>query len=272
MAISRWLPRTVGALEVVERLCHPFTPSLYLGSPEACLAGVRQKYDCERETRAYSRLTRTDLEVFERELLERHVKPGGRVLDIGCGAGREAMGFARAGFRVVAMDIAPRMIEAAKHNAECQGLDITFRVQSATDLDEPPGSFDGAYWAGSYHHVPGRALRIQTLRRIIKGLTPDGVLILMVVYRGRRGLLSRSRMVDFVRHIGARLSRTWRLSEPGDGCMREPSEASDPQEACFFHDFAAPAEVEAEVLAAGLTAVEASPGWWVCRRRSKPAG
>jgi SAM-dependent methyltransferase len=194
------------------------------------------------------------------------VKPGGRVLDIGCGAGREALGFARAGFRVVGMDIAPRMVEAARLNAAREGLDIAFRIQGVTELDEPPGSFDGAYWAGSYHHVPGQALRAETLRRIARALTPDGPLILMVVYRAPRGFLSRSRLVDLLRKAGARLSRTWRLSEPGDGYMRHLSEASDPREACFFHDFSGPAEVKAELEAARLNAEEVSPGWWICRR------
>jgi len=263
----RWLRPAVDVLEALERCRHPFTPSLYLGRPEACLAGVREKYSSEGEVRAYSRLTRTDLEVFERELLERHVKPGGRVLDIGCGAGREALGFARAGFRVVGIDIAPRMIEAAKVNAEREGLDMAFRVQSVTDLDEPPGSYDGAYWAGSYHHVPGRALRVQALRRIMRALTPDGVLVLMVMYRGRRGLLSRSRMVDLLRRVGARFGRRWRLSEPGDGWMREPSEASDPREACFFHDFDRAEDVRVELEAADLRAEEVAPGWWICHPR-----
>lgn len=263
---ARWLPRAIAALEILQRLRHPLTPSLYLGTPEACLVGVRDKYDRPTEVREYSTFKPSDLEAFERELLLRHVKPGGRVLDIGCGAGREALGFARAGFRVVGVDIAPRMVEAARLNAERDGLQIAFRVQGVTELDEPPGSFDGAYWAGSYHHIPGQALRAETLRRIARALTPDGPLILMVVYRAPRGFLSRSRLVDLLRKAGARLSRTWRLSEPGDGYMRHLSEASDPREACFFHDFSGPAEVRAELEAAGLSAEEVSPGWWICRR------
>ena len=64
------------------------------------------------------------------------------------------------------------MIEAARASAEREGLAITFRVQSAMELDEPPGSFDAVFWAGSFHHVPGRALRVDTLRRIARGPWP----------------------------------------------------------------------------------------------------
>jgi hypothetical protein len=87
---ARWLPLAIDALDVLQKLRHPFTPSLYLGSAEACLAGVREKYNRQAEVRAYSCLAPTELDVLEREIVERHVTPGGRILDIGCGAGREA--------------------------------------------------------------------------------------------------------------------------------------------------------------------------------------
>lgn len=264
---ARWLPRALDALEILARFAHPFTPSLYLGSAEACLAGVREKYERQAEVRQYSSFSPAGLEAVEREIVERHFKPGGRLLDIGCGAGREALGFARAGFRVVGIDVAPRMIEAARANAGREGLEITFRVQSATELDEPPRSFDGAYWVGSYQHVPGRNLRIETLRRTARVLKADGVLILMVVYRAPRGLISRSRLVDFLRGVRARFASTWQVSEPGDGYTREVSEASDPHEECFFHDFDRPDDVRVEIEAAGLSAREVSPGWWVCSPR-----
>jgi 2-polyprenyl-3-methyl-5-hydroxy-6-metoxy-1,4-benzoquinol methylase len=262
----RWLCRAVDVLELLWRFRHPFTPPLYLGSVGACLAGVREKYNRPAEAHEYARLVRTDLDPFEREILPRYIRPDGCVLDIGCGAGREALGLARAGFRVVGIDIASRMVEAAQANAQQEGLAVTFRVQSVTELDEPPGSFDGAYWAGSYHHIPGRALRIEALRRIMRALTRDGALVLMVVYRGKRGLLSRSRLVDLLRKTLRILPGPCRPSEPGDGYMREASEASDPQDPCFFHDFSGPGEIRDEIEAAGFTTEEVSPGWWVCRR------
>lgn len=262
---ASWLPRALDALELLGRLRHPFSPRLYLGGAEACLGGVREKYNDPGDVRQYASLALAGIDASEREIVERHVKPGGRLLDIGCGAGREALGFARIGFRVVGIDIAPAMIEAARANADREGLAMTFRAQSATELDDPPGTFDGVFWAGSYNHIPGRALRVLTLGRIARALTPDGVLILMLGYRGPRGLVSRSRLVDLLRRAGARILGTWRLSEAGDRYMLEVSAASDPREPCFFHDFSGPGEVRAELESAGLSAEEVSRGWWVCR-------
>jgi SAM-dependent methyltransferase len=260
-----WLARTLRGLEAAARVLTPLEPPLYLGDARACLESVRAKYSQPPDVARYA-AGPAGLEPWEEEIVRAQFPPGGRVLDVGCGAGREAVGLARAGFRVVGLDIAPAMVAAARRRAAEEGLDITFEVGSVTDLDVPAGSFDAAFWAGSYHHVPGRSLRVQTLGRVRRALAPGGVLILMVVYRGPRGrVLSRSRLVDRLRSVGRRLGLAHALSEPGDGYMREVSEASDPGRPCFFHDFDGPAEVRSEVEEAGFRADEVMPGWWVCR-------
>jgi SAM-dependent methyltransferase len=260
-----WVVRAVDVLEVVARFRHPLTPPLFIGQPEACLEGVRAKYDRVAEVRAYSRSASAGLDERERTIVRRYVPAGGRLLDIGCGAGREAVGLAQEGFRVTALDVAPGMIEAARRHAADAGVAIGFRVQSVTELDEPPGSFDGAFLSISLQHVPGRGRRIDALGRIGRALTPEGVLILMVAYCGRRSVLSRSRLVDALRTVGARWRASWRVSEPGDCHMGDVSEASDPSAQIFFHDYAGPEEVAAELVAAGFRAVEVTRGWWVCR-------
>jgi SAM-dependent methyltransferase len=263
---ARWVVRAIDALEVLARLRHPLTPPLFLGGADECLAAVRAKYSRGAEVKEYARLATVGSEALELESVQRSVKPGGRLLDVGCGAGREALGFARAGFRVTAIDIAPGMIAAARANAEGAGLAIDFRVQSVTELNDPPGSYDGAFVAFSVlHHIPGRARRIDALARIRRALSADGGLILVVVYRGRRGLVSRSRLVDLVRSVGTKIPGQWCVSEPGDGYTICVSDASDPREPVFFHDYAGPDEVRAEVEAAGFAADEVAPGWWTCR-------
>lgn len=160
------------------------------------------------------------------------------------------------------------MIGGARAGAGRLGLSIEFRVQSVTALDEPCGSFDAAVFAGSLQHLPGRALRVDTLGRIARALRPAGVLLLMVRYTPRRGVLSRGRLVDAVRAVAGRVGCGRGVSEPGDTYMREVSEGSDPARSCFFHYYAGAVAVRAELEAAGLRAHEEAQGWWVCR----PAG
>src|SRR5512141_2398657 len=53
---------------------------------------------------------------------------GRTVLDVGCGAGVDAIRFARAGARVTGVDIAASAIDLARKNFEQQGLSADLRV------------------------------------------------------------------------------------------------------------------------------------------------
>jgi 2-polyprenyl-3-methyl-5-hydroxy-6-metoxy-1,4-benzoquinol methylase len=259
----RYWSTALDALELLRRLRHPWTPPLFQGTTNALLVGVRDKYDVALEAEHHADMATGELVDVERELVERHVPRGGRILDVGCGGGREAVGFARLGYEVVGIDVAPRMIAAARRSAARLGVDVDFRVASVTEVDASGECFDAVFFAGSLHHLPGRELRIRTLRRIAITLKPDGVLIVMVHYGEPRGLLSRSRLVDAARVFVRRAGLS--ASEPGDGYMREVSARSDPRRACFFHFFGGPAEIRQELAAAGFSADEVSRGWWICR-------
>lgn len=67
--------------------------------------------------------------------------PVGRALDVACGAGRNALFLAQAGYRVDAIDISVEGLKQARQKAEGQALDITWIEH---DLDQPY-SFDTNY-------------------------------------------------------------------------------------------------------------------------------
>jgi ubiquinone/menaquinone biosynthesis C-methylase UbiE len=54
-----------------------------------------------------------DLEPLYQRFL-RHVRPGGRILDAGCGPGRDALAFADRGYEVVAFDASEAMVRLAR--------------------------------------------------------------------------------------------------------------------------------------------------------------
>jgi SAM-dependent methyltransferase len=73
------------------------------------------------------------------------VRPGDRVLDIGCGVGTTALRLAREyDARVVAADIAPLMLDRAKANVSAAGLNSQVSVEEAEirSLPYPDGAFD----------------------------------------------------------------------------------------------------------------------------------
>ena len=67
----------------------------------------------------------TDQEVaFLLELLD--VPAGGRVLDVGCGAGRHAVAFAKAGLSVTGVDVSERLLHVAAEAARDAGVAASF--------------------------------------------------------------------------------------------------------------------------------------------------
>ena len=77
---------------------------------------------------------------------------GGRILDLGCGSGRDSLAFLKAGLSVDAVDGSAEMVKAA---SELTGL----RVEHATFADfEPRGAYDGIWACSSLLHVPAAEL------------------------------------------------------------------------------------------------------------------
>lgn len=80
---------------------------------------------------------------------------GARVLDVGCGGGILSEALAAAGADVVAIDLAPRVLEVARlHLLEC-GQHVEYRQTSVESLaTEIPGAFDAITCMEMLEHVP----------------------------------------------------------------------------------------------------------------------
>ena len=77
---------------------------------------------------------------------------GGRILDLGCGSGRDSLAFLKAGFAVDAVDGSAEMASAA---SELTGM----KVEHATFADfEPKRVYDGIWACSSLLHVPAAEL------------------------------------------------------------------------------------------------------------------
>jgi ubiquinone/menaquinone biosynthesis C-methylase UbiE len=87
----------------------------------------------------FARYMEKDAEVFYQRL---GIKPGTRLLDVGCGAGQLALIAARAGAVVTGCDIATNWLERARTRAAAEGLDITFEEGDAEALPYTDGQFE----------------------------------------------------------------------------------------------------------------------------------
>jgi len=110
------------------------------------------------------------------------VRPGERVLDVGCGAGQLSLPVAGAGGVVTAVDIATNWVEAARVRAAEAKLDIRFDEGDAEALAFPDASFDlvfslfGAMFAPRPERVAAEFVRVcRPGGRIVMGnWTPSG--------------------------------------------------------------------------------------------------
>lgn len=76
-----------------------------------------------------------------------------RVLDIGCGEGKDAVFFAKCGYAVTAFDISESGIEKAKRLAEHNKVDVRFFKADVFDY-RPDTEFDIIFSSGVFHFIP----------------------------------------------------------------------------------------------------------------------
>ena len=141
--------------------------------------------------------------------------PGSRLLDLGCGPGRDAVWFARRGYRIVAIDWSPEMVRQAEQRVSDAGVSAAVDVRHCgiQDVDVMASiPFDAAYAdLGPLNCVPDLAA---VTTRIGACLRPGGVLVASVMTRVcpweiilhlTRGDSARARVRFAHRAVGVRL-------------------------------------------------------------------
>lgn len=104
-----------------------------------------------------------------------HIRPGMRVLDIGCGTGIDAVYLARKGNTVEGIDSAPAMLEIARRRAMRHNVQVRFRRDS----------IDGFQASGPYDAVISAFAALNT----VPDLTPVAAQIAAVLRPGGKAVL-----------------------------------------------------------------------------------
>lgn len=105
----------------------------------------------------------------------KHLPVNARVLDAGCGTGRDAKAFAAMGYDVCAFDASEKMVEIARQQDG-------FKVEQATFLSfQSEGLFDGIWACASLLHIPFAELS-HTFKRLAGLLADTGVFYVSFKY------------------------------------------------------------------------------------------
>src|SRR6266550_2983366 len=85
------------------------------------------------------------------KMIGAHLKPGMRILELGCGAGYFTKEFARSGAEIVAIDVSSDLLEIAKANWPASN--IRYEIQDACALTYKDATFDSVVGSSILHHL-----------------------------------------------------------------------------------------------------------------------
>ncbi|MEU8764214.1 class I SAM-dependent methyltransferase [Streptomyces sp. NPDC048659] len=100
----------------------------------------------------------------------------GRVLDVGCGEGADAVWLARGGWDVTALEVSGVALERAAGHARDAGVDVRWVHAGLTEAALPPASFDLV--SAQYPALP-RTPDASAERALLAAVAPGGVLLLV---------------------------------------------------------------------------------------------
>lgn len=108
---------------------------------------------------------------------ERYGGRGARVLDLGCGQGRDALMIARRGHSVTGVDLSPAGIDSMLAAARAEALAVTGEVADIVGY-LPDGSFDVILLDRTLHMLDA-ADRLTVLARVSAQVAPGGWLLIL---------------------------------------------------------------------------------------------
>ena len=216
---------------------------------------VKDYYSTPESLKWYTALAKnTGLYEQELEMITRFTSPLAKVLDVGCGAGREALELTKMGYTVTGLDISVELLDIARTLAKKLRLKVDFRLVDGMNLDFEDRSFDYILFITQMiHHIPMRSNRINLLKQAGRIVRPDGKIL--ITYHDwnieknhkpwQAGLSPDPKEYE--------IAQSYNILENGDSFTNKFHGASS-QFYTYIHHFTKES-IESEVIEAGLTII-----------------
>ena len=138
---------------------------------------VREFYDQGAEYE-WARLEQHPFEfLLTTWMMDKYIRPGDSVLDIGGGPGRYSIYFARKGCAVTLAELSGGNVALAKQKAAEAGVTLAAHAVNCLELEELDlGQFDHVFLMGPLYHLMDEADRVRAVELALKRLRPGGKL------------------------------------------------------------------------------------------------
>ena len=142
---------------------------------EEQVAVVKQYYD-ENAQMEWDRLEAHPFEfLFTTYMMDKYVRPGDTILDIGGGPGRYAVHYARKGCDVTLVDLSQENVALARQKAAENGVSFRAEVKNCLHLRELDlGDFDHVFLMGPLYHLVRQEDRETAVNLALERLKPGG--------------------------------------------------------------------------------------------------
>ncbi len=117
------------------------------------------------------------------EYFETKMVSSGKVLDLGCGPGRNALYLAENGFLVDAVDQSEEGLNWAKERSVEKKMHVNFIKDNIFEMNFEEGTYDLVYDSGCFHHIPPHR-RMNYINLVQRALKPGGYFALTCFVEG----------------------------------------------------------------------------------------
>lgn len=110
-------------------------------------------------------------------MMDKYIRPGDSVLDIGGGPGHYSIYYAKKGCAVTLAELSEGNVDFARKKAEEEGVSIAACAKNCLELEELNlGQFDHVFLMGPLYHLLDEADRVRAVEIALKHLNPGGKL------------------------------------------------------------------------------------------------
>ena len=129
----------------------------------------------DEDSRLSSKATRIEFYTTVRQI-EKHLKPGMKILDLGAGTGEYSLYFAEKGYEVTSVELVEKHVKRIKEKKK-QSMNLNIYQGNALDLSEyEDNGYDIVLCLGPLYHLEDRKDQLKCIEEVKRVCKKDGIM------------------------------------------------------------------------------------------------